>query len=158
MVGALGHIGRKWAPALAMTEYTSMASATQPVCVPKLMMEKAFSGQCCVEVRPTVGRRPTMPHSAEGTRTEPPPSMPAQGCMIWLGGSSRGRHRHVLKLAMERRSLGSAAWRYAPPLAAGPRCGRALRAQRAEPPPSMPAHARMSFSVYRGWWRDALSL
>ena len=81
MAGALGHIGRKWAPALAMTEYTSMASATQPVWVPKLMMEKAFSGQCCVEVRPTVGRRPTMPHSAEGTRTEPPPSMPAHAYM-----------------------------------------------------------------------------
>ena len=53
-----------------------MASATQVVCVPKLMMEKAFSGQFLVEVRPTVGRSPTTPHSAEGTRTEPPPSMP----------------------------------------------------------------------------------
>ena len=54
-----------------------MASATQVVCVPKLMMENAFSGQFWVDVRPTVGRSPTMPHSAEGTRTEPPPSMPA---------------------------------------------------------------------------------
>ena len=56
-----------------------MASAAQTVCVPKLMMEKAFSGQCCVEVRPTVGRSPTTPQSAEGTRTLPPPSIPACG-------------------------------------------------------------------------------
>ena len=67
----------RYIPALPMTEYTSMASAAQTVCVPKLMMEKAFSGQCCVEVRPTVGRSPTTPHSADGTRTLPPPSMPA---------------------------------------------------------------------------------
>ena len=155
MAGALGHVGRKWAPALAMTEYTSMASATQPVCVLKLMMEKAFSGQCCVEVRPTVGRRPTMPHSAEGTRTEPPPSMPAHGCMIWLGGSSRECHRLVLKLMMEKAFSGQ---RYGPPLAAGPRMAQSAKAQRTEPPPSMPAHTYMSLSVYRGWWRDALSL
>ncbi len=58
-----------------------MASATQAVCVPKLMIENAFSGQFWVEVRPTVGRSPTMPHSADGTRTEPPPSMPAHGTL-----------------------------------------------------------------------------
>lgn len=64
-------------PALEMTAYTRAASAMEAVCVPKLMMEKAFSGQCAVDVRPTVGRRPNTPHSADGTRTEPPPSIPA---------------------------------------------------------------------------------
>ncbi len=64
-------------PALEMTACTRAASAMEAVWAPKLMMEKAFSGQLAVDVRPTVGRNPTTPQSADGTRTEPPPSMPA---------------------------------------------------------------------------------
>ena len=64
-------------PALEMTACTRAASAMEAVWAPKLIMEKAFSGQLAVDVRPTVGRSPTTPHSADGTRTEPPPSMPA---------------------------------------------------------------------------------
>ncbi len=43
---------------------------------PTAMMLNALGGQCACEVRPTVGRSAATPHSAAGTRTEPPPSMP----------------------------------------------------------------------------------
>lgn len=63
-------------PALAMAAYTSSASARQPAITPNAMMENALGGQCAVDVRPTVGRSAATPHSAAGTRTDPPPSMP----------------------------------------------------------------------------------
>ncbi len=64
------------APALPMAACTSSASARQPASGPTAMMLNALGGQCACEVRPTVGRSAATPHSAAGTRTEPPPSMP----------------------------------------------------------------------------------
>lgn len=48
------------------------------------MIVNALGAQPRVAVRPTVGRRPTTPHMAAGTRSEPPPSTPVIHCTCQL--------------------------------------------------------------------------
>ena len=58
-------------------------------------------------LRQNVGRRPTMPHSTEGTRTDLPPSMPAQRTGLWCCCWQQGRQQRAflqqcMKVGMSR--------------------------------------------------------
>jgi hypothetical protein len=59
-----------------MTPATAAASPTVGAMTPTAMIVKAVGGTPVRAVRPTVGRSAATPHSAAGTRTLPPPSMP----------------------------------------------------------------------------------
>ena len=65
-----------------MTSYTTAASATVPAIGPTVSSDGASGVTPASETRPCVTFRPTTPHNAAGTRTDPPVSVPmAAGTM-----------------------------------------------------------------------------